>query len=185
MRQRLVYLLPLAVLVVIAVAAGYMLLTGKDPKRLPSVLLNKPIPEFRLNPIAGFEKGFGTDDLKGQVTLVNIFGSWCVACLSEHPFLMRIKDEGWVPVYGVDWRETDREAGPKWLERHGNPYTLIGDDPDSEAAIGLGVSGAPESFVVDAQGIIRYKFVGPIDAEAWEETLWPLIQSLRNGGAAQ
>lgn len=177
MKQRLVYLLPLAVLLVLAIyfAVGLTL----DPKKLPSVLLNKPIPAFDLKPIEGFEKGFGTEDLKGQVTLVNIFGSWCVACLTEHPFLMRIKEENLVPIFGVDWREVDRAAGPKWLKRHGNPYTLIGDDPDSEAAINLGVSGAPETFVVDKAGVIRYKHIGPIGVDDWENTLWPLIQELR------
>ena len=183
MRGRLVFLLPLAVLLVLAgyFAVGLTL----DPKKLPSVLLNKQIPDFVLKPIMGHDKGFGTDDLKGQVSLVNIFGSWCVACLQEHPFLMRIKEESLVPIYGVDWREVDPQAGPKWLARHGNPYTLIGDDPDSEAAINLGVSGAPESFLVDQQGIIRYKHIGPIGADDWDAILWPLIEKLRNEGAAQ
>lgn len=182
MRARLVYLLPLAVLLVLAAyfAVGLRL----DPKTLPSVLINKPIPEFALKPIQGFDKGLGTGDLKGQVSLVNIFGSWCVACQTEHPFLMRIKEQNLVPIYGVDWRETDPAAGPKWLARYGNPYTLVGDDPDSEAAINLGVTGAPETFVVDANGIIRYKHIGPINPDNWRDTLWPLIQHLRGEGAA-
>lgn len=183
MRQRLVYLLPLAILLVLAVyfSIGLRL----DPKSLPSVLIDKPIPAFDLAAIKGFDKGFGTEDLKGQVTLVNIFGSWCVACLSEHPFLMQIKEQGAVPIYGVDWRETAPDAGPKWLARHGNPYTLIGNDPDSEAAISLGVTGAPETFLVDQQGVIRYKHVGPVTAQAWEKTLWPLIQHLKDQKAAK
>lgn len=177
MRERLVYLIPLAVFLVLAGYFGIGLTL--DPKKLPSMLLNKPIPAFDLKAIEGSDKGFGTEDLKGQVTLVNIFGSWCVACLQEHPFLMRIKQEGWVPIYGVDWREIDRAAGPKWLARHGNPYTRIGDDPDSEAAINLGVSGAPETFLVDKMGVIRYKHIGPITPADWEDTLWPLIKELR------
>lgn len=180
MRQRLIYLLPLAVLLVLAVyfAAGLRL----DPKRLPSVLLDKPIPAFDLKPIEGFAQGFSTEDLKGQVTLVNLFGSWCVACQQEHPFLMTIKEKGLVPIFGVDWRERDTTSGPKWLERHGNPYTRVGNDPDSEAAISLGVTGAPETFVVDQKGVLRYKHVGPINAENWEQTLWPLIEHLRSEG---
>lgn len=178
MRQRLVYLLPLAVLLVLA--AYFAIGLRLDPKAIPSVLLDKPIPAFDLKPIQGFADGFSTEDLKGQVTLVNIFGSWCVACQQEHPFLMRIKEQGLVPIFGVDWRETDAAAGPKWLARYGNPYTRIGDDPDSEAAIGLGVTGAPETFVVDQQGVIRYKHVGPITEQSWERTLWPLIEHLRD-----
>lgn len=177
MRGRLVYLLPLFVLGVLAIY--FTIGLSLDPKKMPSMLENKPLPAFDLKPIKGFDKGFGTKDLKGQVTLVNIFGSWCVACQVEHPFLMRIKEEGLVPIYGVDWRETDADAGPKWLERYGNPYTLVGDDPDSEAAIHLGVTGAPETFFVDAKGIIRYKHIGPITPTNWDETLWPLIQLMR------
>ena len=143
------------------------------------MLLDKPVPEFALAPIQGRTRGFASTDLKGDVTLVNVFGSWCVACLTEHPFLMRIKRENLVPIHGIDWREESPEAGPRWLQRHGDPYTLIGDDPRSQAAIAFGVTGAPETFVVDKQGVIRHKHVGPVTPEAWERTLWPLIQELR------
>ena len=128
------------------------------------------------------DKGFASADLKGEVSLVNIFGSWCVACRVEHPFLMKIKENGWVPVHGIDWREPDRDAGPTWLKRHGDPYTLAGDDPKSKAAIAFGVTGAPETFVVDKLGVIRYKHVGPIDDQVWSETLKPLIDHLRGQG---
>ncbi len=175
--NRWYFLLPLVVFLVIA---GYFAVgLTKDPKAIPSVLIDKPVAEFSLGPIKGRDRGLSNADLKGQVSLVNIFGSWCVACRIEHPFLMKLKAQNLVPIHGIDWREETPDAGPAWLKRHGDPYTLIGDDPKSKAAIAFGVTGAPETFVVDAKGTIRYKHVGPIDQQAWDKTLWPLIQHLR------
>jgi cytochrome c biogenesis protein CcmG/thiol:disulfide interchange protein DsbE len=176
--KRLVFLLPLAVFLVIGGYLGVGLTL--DPSKLPSMLEGEPVPSFDLKPIQGRDdQGFASTDLKGEVSLVNVFGSWCVACRVEHPFLMRIKENGWVPIHGIDWREPDRTAGPNWLKRHGDPYTRVGDDPKSQAAIAFGVTGAPETFLVDKNGVIRYKHVGPIDEKVWDETLWPLIQHLR------
>ncbi|MBO6521714.1 MAG: DsbE family thiol:disulfide interchange protein [Rhodospirillales bacterium] len=179
--KRLFYILPLAAFLVIGVylAIGLTL----DPQKLPNMLEGKPVPAFNLAGLEGRdEKGFANTDLRGEVSLVNVFGSWCVACRVEHPFLMKIKENGWVPIHGIDWREPNRTAGPQWLRRHGDPYTLAGDDPKSKAAIAFGVTGAPETFVVDKQGIIRYKHVGPIDEKVWSGTLNPLIEHLRGQG---
>ena len=175
--KRVLYLLPLLILFVL----GGFFLKGFDlnPRELPSMLTGKPVPEFDLAPIEGRDRGFASTDLLGQVTLVNIFGSWCVACQAEHPFLVRIKKQGLVPIYGIDWREREPGAGARWLERYGDPYTLVGDDPESKAAIAFGVTGAPESFLVDKQGVVRYKHIGPITPEVWDDTLWPLIQELK------
>ena len=179
MLRRLPYLLPL---IVLAGLAGYFWSgLGRDPNVLPSVLIDKPLPELALPPIAGRERGLASADLKGQVSLLNIFGSWCVACQVEHPFLMQLKAEGTVPIHGINWRERDEAAGPAWLKRLGDPYTLIGADPDSRAAIGLGVTGAPETFIIDAAGVIRYKHIGPITKENWEKQLWPIVERLRRG----
>ena len=151
-----------------------------DPSKLPSMLEGKPVPAFDLQPLQGRDGiGFSNDHLKGEVSLVNVFGSWCVACRIEHPFLMQLKANDLVPIHGIDWRETDRLAGPAWLKRFGDPYTRVGDDPKSKAAIAFGVTGAPETFVVDQQGIIRYKFFGPLTPQIWAETLKPLIEHLR------
>lgn len=174
--KRLAFLFPLAAFLVIA---GYFALgLTRDPRALPSVLINTPVPEFRLGPIKGRELGLESADLAGGVSLVNVFGSWCVACRVEHPFLMKLKQRGEVPVHGIDWREQDRDAGPAWLKRYGDPYALIGDDPESRGAIAFGVTGAPETFVVDRRGVIRYKHVGPLTPETWERTLKPMIQEL-------
>lgn len=175
--RRLPYLIPLAVFLLLAVYffAGL----GKDPHQVPSVLIDQPLPSFTLAPIEGRERGLDSADLRGEVALLNVFGSWCIACQVEHPFLMQLKAKGVVPVHGIDWREPDPQAGPAWLARHGDPYTLIGADPASKAAIALGVTGAPETFVIDRAGVIRYKQVGPITPQIWEQTLWPLVQELR------
>lgn len=178
--RRLPYLLPL--LLFIALAGYFWIGLGKDPHEVPSPLIDKKVAQFALPPLEGRDRGFTSDDLVGQVSLVNVFGSWCVACRIEHPFLMTLKQEGVVPVFGIDWREKDRAAGPALLDQHGDPYTLVGDDPKSYAAIAFGVTGAPETFVVDARGIIRYKQVGPITPDVWEQTLAPIVRRLQAGG---
>jgi cytochrome c biogenesis protein CcmG, thiol:disulfide interchange protein DsbE len=177
--RRLPYLLPLVMFLLLA--AYFWAGLGKDPHQIPSVLIDQKAEAFVLPPIEGRAVGFSSDDLQGRVSLVNVFGSWCVACLIEHPFLMKLKQRGVLPIYGIDWREKDRTAGPAWLAQVGDPYTLIGDDPESRAAVAFGVTGAPESFVVDAAGIIRYKHVGPVTPEVWEQTLWPIVRSLQAG----
>lgn len=180
--NRFLYVIPLLVLVVVggfSIAQLKQVSDGKAVNILPSVLLDREVPPFDLPPIQGYDRGFGSKDLLGQVTIVNLFGSWCVACQAEHRYLMTIKEKNLVPIYGLDWREKTPDAGPKWLAKYGNPYTLIGDDPNSKAAIAFGVTGAPESFIVDKKGIIRYKQIGPITPEVWTNTLWPLIQELQ------
>jgi cytochrome c biogenesis protein CcmG/thiol:disulfide interchange protein DsbE len=175
--RRFVYAVPLLVLAVLAIYFWRGL--GSDPHAVPSPLIDQAVPEFALQPLAGRDRGLSSHDLTGQVSLVNVFGSWCVACRVEHPFLMEIRKQNLVPIFAIDWREKDRAAGPAWLARHGDPYTLIGDDPDSVAAIAFGVTGAPETFVVDRRGVIRYKHVGPLTQDIWNETLWPIVQRLR------
>jgi cytochrome c biogenesis protein CcmG, thiol:disulfide interchange protein DsbE len=149
-----------------------------NPERLPSTLIGRPLPEFSLGPIPGLEQGLASRDLVGQVALVNVFGSWCIACIYEHPQLMRIAREGTVPVYGLDWKDPPG-AGMQWLRERGNPYAAVGNDADGRVAIDLGVTGAPETFVIDAKGIIRYKHIGPITPEAWEKTILPIIRDLQ------
>ena len=175
--NRLMYYLPLVLLGILAVyfSAGL----GRNPATLESVLINQQVPEFSLPPIEGSSKGIAKVDLKDQVVLVNIFGSWCKACWIEHPFLIDLKEKGVVPVYGINWRESNRQAGPRWLKKFGDPYTLIGDDPKSKGAIAFGVSGAPETFFVNKHGIIRYKHMGPITEQNWNDTLKPILEALR------
>ena len=178
MNKRLFFIAPLLLFLVLA---GYFAVgLTKDPRKMPNMLAGKPVPEFTLPALLGRDdKGFKNTDLLGDVTLVNIFGSWCVACRIEHPFLMQLKAKNLVPVHGIDWREEDPQAGPLWLKKFGDPYTLVGDDPKSKAAISFGVTGAPETFLVDKKGVIRYKYVGPLNEQVWRDTLQPLIELLR------
>ena len=177
MRSRWTYFIPLILLGFLAVyfAAGL----GRNPKTLGSVIINQKVPEFSLAPIEGSAKGFSNLDLENQISLVNIFGSWCVSCRIEHPFLMDLKERNIVPIYGIDWREPDRKSGPRWLKRYGNPYTIIGDDPKSKGAISFGITGAPETFIVDKKGVIRFKHMGPITKLNWNDTLKPILEKLR------
>jgi cytochrome c biogenesis protein CcmG/thiol:disulfide interchange protein DsbE len=151
-------------------------------------MVDAPAPVFTLAPIKSYEEGFSSADLQGQVSLVNIFASWCVACLYEHPVLMDIKDQpGVPPIYGLAWKDPaarEREASgdpgatTAWLERHGDPYTAVGDDADGRVAIDFAVTGAPETFVIDKQGRIRYKHPGVITPENWRRVFLPLIAEL-------
>lgn len=163
---------------------GFILLLGtlafgltRDPRILPSELIEKPFPEFALENLEG-DTVLGPSVLNGQVSLVNVFGSWCVACTVEHPQLMDLRDVPDLQLVGIDWRDT-REAANRWLVKNGNPYDIIVFDPNSKLIVPLGVSGAPESFIVDKNGKIRYKHVGIITPEDWENSLRPLVESLQ------
>jgi cytochrome c biogenesis protein CcmG, thiol:disulfide interchange protein DsbE len=178
--QRYLFLLPLAVFLVIAVYFGLGL--TKDPSKLDdSILTNQPMGTFALVPVKGRTELVTSEDVKGQVSLVNFFGSWCVACLQEHPFLLELKQSRTigVPVYGIDWDEKNPDDVVRWLARHGDPYTKIGVDVTGETIIDWGITGAPETFVVDKRGMIRYKHVGPVTPSSWQSIIWPLIVELR------
>ena len=149
----------------------------RDPSILPSELIEKPFPDFALETLDG-DRIITPDDLKGHVSLVNVFGSWCVACTVEHPQLMAMRDTPNLKLVGIDWRDT-RDAANRWLVRHGNPYDTVVFDPHSKLIVPLGVTGAPESFIVDKAGQIRYKHIGIISEDDWEKTLRPLVESLQ------
>lgn len=177
--KRLLLFAPLILFAALGVYFGKGL--QRDPTRIPSVLIDKPLPVFDLPPIEGFEKGLSSEDLKGKVALINIFGSWCASCVIEHPMLMEIAASERVLIAGLDWKDP-KGAGSRWLQKHGNPYALIGDDAAGRVAIDLGVTGAPETFIVDKNGRVRYKQIGPISARIWREELEPLIEKLEQEG---
>ncbi len=149
-----------------------------DPKLLPTVLISTPIPDFDLQALPGRGQALSRNDLNGEVSLINVWGSWCVACAYEHPVLMEIAATGEVPIHGIAWRdEPAKSLG--WLAKNGDPYTRVGQDPASKAAIALGVVAAPETFLVDKQGVIRYKQNGVITRADWEHKIRPLIAQLK------
>lgn len=174
--KRLLYFLPVAVFSGLAVSFLWGLDRGASV--LPSALIDQQVPQFVLPPVEGVDKpGLSTADLKGQVALVNFFASWCVPCLAEHPLITRLADEG-LPVYGINYKNEPAEASA-WLAKYGNPYKRIGSDIDGRAGIEFGVTGMPESFVIDRAGVIRYKQVGAITPAALKNTIVPLIARLQ------
>jgi len=156
----------------IALAAGLT----KDPRLLPSEMIDRPFPVFAISDLYDADDIITQEELKGQVTLINVFGSWCVSCDIEHPKLMELAQDKAVTLWGVDWRD-EREKGKRWLKRRGNPYTRIIFDANSRLAIDLGVTGAPESYLIDKQGNIRYKYVGVITDKVWDDILQPLVMT--------
>lgn len=157
--KQLAYLLPLVLFVVVAVYFAVGL--GRDPSVIPSALIGKPVPQFSLPTLTGEPGGFSTADLSGNGTiLVNVFASWCIPCRAEHPYLMRMAKKG-VTIYGINYRDKPADARA-WLAEMGNPYTRIGADRKGRVGIDWGVYGVPETFVVDTNGRIQFKQVGPI-----------------------
>ena len=174
--KRALLFLPLAVFLTLV---GYFAIgLTRNPSEIRSALIDQPLPDFDL-PVPGSDTArFTTGDLQRDVSLLNIFASWCVACRVEHPLLMRLAVERAVPIYGLAWKDKPQDL-KDWIAELGDPYTLIGDDAAGRTAIDLGVTGAPETFVIDRNGKVRYKHIGPIDDYTWKNTLKPIVDQLR------
>jgi cytochrome c biogenesis protein CcmG/thiol:disulfide interchange protein DsbE len=172
--RRLLFIAPIAAFIVLVAVFGIGL--TKDPAAIPSQLIDHLLPAFSLPGLSATAPGFGSADLKGKPLLLNVFASWCAACPQEHPMLTRIAAEG-TPVYGIDWKDTPADA-IEWLGRLGNPYARVASDPTARTGIDLGVTGVPETFVVDKRGRVRYKQIGPIDGPTWEKLLKPMLARL-------
>ena len=170
------YLLPIAVFAGI----GTLLYLGlyRDPTLVPSPLVGKPVPEFALDPVPGRELGLSSRDLRGEVTLVNVFASWCIACRDEHPLFLALEREGVLPIHGLNYKDTP-DAAIAWLDALGDPYTRIGADLDGRVGIDWGVYGVPETFVVDQDGRIAYKHIGPVTPRVLDDIILPLVRALR------
>lgn len=179
--KRLIFLAPLSLFALVGIY--FALGLTRDPTRIPSTLIDRPVPAFDLPAPDGRDAGLSSRDLEGQVSLVNVFGSWCVGCTVEHPMLLEIAAEGIAPLYGLNWKDKP-DALAQWLARRGDPYARIGIDGDGRTAIDFGVTGAPETFIIDRSGRIRHKHVGPISRDDWEKILRPLILELKNAPPA-
>jgi cytochrome c biogenesis protein CcmG/thiol:disulfide interchange protein DsbE len=170
------YLIPLVVFVVVA---GFLWVGLKlNPSVVPSPYIDKPAPEFSLPLLNNPELQFAKQDMLGRVWLMNVWGSWCPACATEHPLLVQYARSGQVPILGFNWRD-DPAAAKAWLAQRGDPYEINIMDRDSKSAIDFGVYGAPETFVIDKQGVIRHKVIGPITPNHLQECLIPLVQKLQ------
>lgn len=174
--SRLAYVVPLLVFIALVVILGIGLTL--DPRKVPSPLIGKPVPEFSLPPVKGRTLGLASTDLKSEVSLVNVFASWCVACRSEHPLFMKLKADGTVTIHGLNYKDKPEDAA-RWLEELGDPYTRTGADLDGRVSIDWGVYGVPETFVIDREGRIAYKQIGPITPQVLDEKILPLIRRLR------
>ncbi|WP_417825126.1 DsbE family thiol:disulfide interchange protein [Thalassospira lucentensis] len=168
-------------LVLFAALAGIFLINiDKDSSVVPSVLIDKPAPDFSLPPLPGADKGLSRADLtKGKVSVLNVFASWCIPCRAEHPMIKRLSSEADVPIFGLNYKEKDPQDGVKWLEELGNPYQAVGMDLSGRTGIDFGVYGVPETFIIDGQGQIKYKHIGPVTSEVLEKVLLPKIAELK------
>ncbi len=174
--RRLRYLIPIALFVALAVTLGWAL--THNPGDIPSALIGKPVPQFSLPPVQGRTLGLSSTDLSGDVSLVNVFASWCVACREEHPLFMRMKAEDVVPIHGLNYKDQPDSAA-KWLNALGDPYTRTGADLNGRVAIDWGVYGVPETFVITKDGRIAHRHIGPLTPQVLEDTILPLIRRLR------
>ncbi len=170
----------LFMIVAVALAVGLTL----NPKDIPSALIGKEIPEFSLPPLAGRERGLESADLKsGEVQVVNVFSSWCIPCRAEHPFLMRLSSTEKVTVNGINYKDQPDKA-IKWLDDMGDPFHRIGADLDGRVSIDWGVYGVPETFIVDGDGWIRMKVLGPLNNEDRINAFMACLERVTNGGGA-
>ncbi|MBI2719002.1 MAG: DsbE family thiol:disulfide interchange protein [Rhizobiales bacterium] len=175
-RRRLLLALPATGFV--ALAGLFAVGLGRDPSLLPSTLIGKKVPEFELPPVKGRTLGLSSKNLVGEVSLVNVFASWCVACRQEHPVFMELTRKKLVPLHGLNYKDAPDDAA-QWLNTMGDPYTRIGADLNGRVAIDWGVYGVPETFVVGADGTIAYKHIGAVTEQVLGQTIMPLVESLR------
>jgi cytochrome c biogenesis protein CcmG/thiol:disulfide interchange protein DsbE len=174
MKRRLVLLIPLLLFLGTAV----FLFKGLylNPTELPSALIDKPFPVFSLTSVDEPSRTLTEIDFKGKPALVNVWGTWCVACREEHPVLNALKQQG-VTVYGINYKD-DHASAQKWLQEFHNPYQLDVSDNEGSLGLDLGVYGAPETFLIDSAGVIRYKHVGIVSEDIWRNELAPRYQQL-------
>ncbi len=168
--------LPLAVFV--AMLAFLYVGLYRDPREVPSPLIGKPAPVFALRELDAPQRTLGTADMRGKVWLLNVWASWCESCRVEHPLLVAMSRENLAPIIGLNYKDKD-DLGKAWLAERGNPYATSVVDADGRVGIDWGVYGVPETFVVDKRGVIRYKQIGPVTADALQKSIIPLVRALQ------
>jgi len=174
--RRIFYLLPLTIFLVLAVYFSVSLRPGHDIHELPSAMIEKPAPAFDLADLGDSNK-LALSGLKGHPVVINFFASWCVPCRIEHPLLMRLSQQDHLPLYGIAYKDLPADS-TRLLTTFGDPFRQVGIDRDGRVALDFGVYGVPETYVIDAKGIIRKRFVGPLTAEVVEKELMPLLKQL-------
>jgi len=169
------FVLPLAIFVVLVVFLAIGL--GHDPHEVPSPLINKAAPAFQLPQLHEPAKTFSPQEMRGKVWLFNVWASWCISCREEHPLLLELARSGAVPIYGLNYKD-ERQEALAWLNDLGNPYLLSAADLDGRVGIDYGVYGAPETYLIDRDGVIRFKHIGPLTPDVLQGKLLPLVKSL-------
>jgi cytochrome c biogenesis protein CcmG/thiol:disulfide interchange protein DsbE len=185
-------------LIVFLVLVGFLWVgLGRDPHEVPSPLINKPAPTFSLPQLQAPDQLFSPVTMRGQVWLLNVWATWCVSCREEHPMLVQLASSSKVPIIGLNYKEVRGDnsidtstlsaqaekdlaiqRARAWLDQHGNPYQRVAMDLEGRTGIDYGVYGVPETYVIDKQGMIRMKQIGPITAQVWQDKIMPLIQAL-------
>ena len=165
------FVLPLAIFLLLVgfLAAGLKL----NPREVPSPLVGKAAPAFELPVLAQPDKRFAPADMRGKVWLLNVWASWCEACRDEHPLLVDLARRGVIPIVGLNYKDKEDEA-QRWLKQFGNPYQLSVVDPQGRIGIDYGVYGVPETYLIDGEGVIRYKHIGPVTRAVLEQKILPL-----------
>ena len=169
----------LPLLILVALAALFYKGLFLDTNKIPSPFIDKPAPSLILPDLLDSSQQFNLQDWKGQVVLLNVWATWCTGCLQEHPILNAIAKENLVPIIGLNYKDNTQKA-KAWLQEAGNPFAAIPNDLSGEVAINWGVYGAPETFIIDKRGIIRYKFIAPISMHDWNNKLRPLVLELQD-----
>jgi cytochrome c biogenesis protein CcmG/thiol:disulfide interchange protein DsbE len=179
MGPRLKLFLPLFLFALLAI----LLFRGLflDPSEMPSALIDRPLPPFNL-PALGEDRMLTRTDVTGEVALLNVWATWCVSCRVEHPYLQQLADVG-IPIYGLNYKDSDA-AAQQWLADLGNPYRLNIADREGTLGVDMGVYGAPETYLLDASGVVRYRHVGVVDETVWRTVLEPLYLELKRGGSS-
>ncbi|HEX5129529.1 MAG TPA: DsbE family thiol:disulfide interchange protein [Usitatibacter sp.] len=173
--KALKYIIPLVVF--LGLAAFFAIGLTRDPRMVPSPFIDKPAPAFKLERLHEPTLAFTPEEMKGKVWMLNVWASWCVSCRVEHPVLVEMQRKKVVPIVGLNYKDK-REDAVAWLQKFGNPYEISAWDIDGRVGIDYGVYGAPETFLIDKQGVIRHKQIGPITPEALEKVIIPLIRKL-------
>jgi cytochrome c biogenesis protein CcmG/thiol:disulfide interchange protein DsbE len=172
------YLLPLGIFVLLVLLLGVGL--SLNPREVPSPLIGKPAPQFQLPQLHDPAKTFAPQELLGKVWVLNVWASWCAACRDEHPVLADFAKSGLAPLFGLNYKD-QRDDAIAWLKRFGDPYQVSLVDTDGRVGIDYGVYGVPETYVIDKQGVIRYKRIGPVTSEILQKKIVPLVQELQRG----
>jgi cytochrome c biogenesis protein CcmG/thiol:disulfide interchange protein DsbE len=181
-RDEMKYLIPLVLFFVLVVFLAIGL--RRDPHEVPSPLINKAAPTFRLPQLKDPSKTFSAEDMRGKVWVLNVWASWCISCRDEHPLLIEYAKTKAVPIYGLNWKDP-REDALAWLDELGDPYVLSVSDLDGRIAIDYGVYGAPETYLIDQNGTIRFKQIGAVTPDVWANKILPLVQELNRQGTSR